>query len=331
MQLKHLKYYMTIAETGSLSEASRRIGVSQPVLSRYLTALENRLGIQLFERKGGAYVPTEKGRVYLRGAREAYASYEAMLSELDELKKRYSLKLSVGISPFHGGDDIANFMPPLMKRFPKLEISTIEGNSFELYELLRSGELDISINLFEKNVMPDLDIYSLLKTELMVGIPDGLADKLGDMQKAEDGLCILDEPAIDIINKLEFVYLDERTLIGQTADMAARKYGLHPHIYFRNSNRLTVEKLLRSGRYGSFMARTHSMLEGMRYLHFPERVYLYSGVLMPKTSAPNEAIAWLYYHLLQMDMKGPDGERVYINERGRKLLMKYGISLEELT
>ena len=47
--------------------------------------------------------------------------------------------------------------------------------------------------------MPDLDIYSLLKTELMVGIPDGLADKLGDMQKAEDGLCILDEPAIDII------------------------------------------------------------------------------------------------------------------------------------
>ena len=74
--------------------------------------------------------------------------------------------------------------------------------------------------------MPDLDIYSLLKTELMVGIPDGLADKLGDMQKA---------------------------------DMAARKYGLHPHIYFRNSNRLTVEKLLRSGRYGSFMARTHSM------------------------------------------------------------------------
>ena len=179
--------------------------------------------------------------------------------------------------------------------------------------------------------MPDLDIYSLLKTELMVGIPDGLADKLGDMQKAEDGLCILDEPAIDIINKLEFVYLDERTLIGQTADMAARKYRLHPHIYFRNSNRLTVEKLLRSGRYGSFMARTHSMLEGMRYLYFPERVYLYSGVLMPKTSAPNEAIAWLYYHLLQMDMKGPDGERVYINERGRKLLMKYGISLEELT
>ena len=51
--------------------------------------------------------------------------------------------------------------------------------------------------------MPDLDIYSLLKTELMVGIPDGLADKLGDMQKAEDGLCILDEAAIDIIKKLE--------------------------------------------------------------------------------------------------------------------------------
>ena len=51
--------------------------------------------------------------------------------------------------------------------------------------------------------MPGLDIYSLLKTELMVGIPDGLADKLGDMQKAEDGLCILDEAAIDIIKKLE--------------------------------------------------------------------------------------------------------------------------------
>ena len=51
--------------------------------------------------------------------------------------------------------------------------------------------------------MPDLDIYSLLKTELMVGIPDGLADKFGDMRKAEDGLCILDEAAIDIIKKLE--------------------------------------------------------------------------------------------------------------------------------
>lgn len=331
MQLKHLKYYMAIAETGSLSEASRRLGVSQPVLSRYLAALEGRLGIQLFERTRGSYVPTDKGRAYLRGAREAYDSYEAMLSELDEMKKRASLKLSVGISPFHGGDDIANFMPPLMKRFPKLEISTIEGNSFELYELLNSGELDISINLYEKDVMPDLDIYSLLKTELMVGIPKALADKLGDMHKAEDGLCILNEPAIDMINKLEFVYLDERTLIGQTADMAARKYGLHPEIYFRNSNRLTVEKLLRDGRYGSYIARTHSMPEGMRYLHFPKRVYLYSGVLVPKASVPNEAIAWLYYYLLRMDMKGPDGEQVYINEKGRKLLMQYGISMEELT
>ena len=331
MQLKHLKYYMTIAETGSLSEASRRLRVSQPVLSRYLAGLEGRLGLQLFERIDGSYVPTDKGRVYLKGAQEAWASYEAMLSELDELKKRASLKLSVGISPFHGGDDIANFMPPLMKRFPKLEISTIEGTSFELYELLRSGDIDISINLYEKDIMPDLDIYSLLKTELMVGIPEPMAAELGDLQTAEDGLGILDETAISFINILEFVYLDEKTLIGQTADMAARRHGLHPDIYFRNSNRLTVEKILKQGRYGSFMGRTQHMLEGMRFLHFPERVYLYSGVLVPKAAAPNETIAWIYYHLLQMDMEGPDRDQVHINKRGKELLARYGISMEGLT
>ena len=67
MNTKHFDYFIAIAQTGSLSHASRRLGVSQPVLSRYLSGLEGELGIPLFLWDKRKLHITEAGEIYLSG------------------------------------------------------------------------------------------------------------------------------------------------------------------------------------------------------------------------------------------------------------------------
>src|SRR5699024_11482973 len=66
LNLKQLPYFIAIAETGSLSAAARRTGVSQPTISDYLHELEHELGTPLFERRQRRMLPTEAGAAYLQ-------------------------------------------------------------------------------------------------------------------------------------------------------------------------------------------------------------------------------------------------------------------------
>ena len=82
MNTRQLPYFIAIAETKSLSAASRRLGISQPALSRHVSNVEREMGEKLFERRNGELHLTDAGTIYINGARAILAAERQAMEEI---------------------------------------------------------------------------------------------------------------------------------------------------------------------------------------------------------------------------------------------------------
>lgn len=147
-----LKAFLQTAETGSLSAAARKLGLTQPTLSRQVAAIEQRMGVTLFERVGKAMALTPTGLDLLEHARAMGAAAEAL--RLAASGRSHAVGGVVSIS---ATDAVANhLLPPLVRQLrekePSIDIAVISSDA--LSDLLRR-EADIAIR-HVKPEQPDL-------------------------------------------------------------------------------------------------------------------------------------------------------------------------------
>jgi DNA-binding transcriptional LysR family regulator len=137
-----LKAFLETAETGSLSAAARKLGLTQPTLSRQVAAIEQRMGVTLFERVGKAMALTSTGLDLLEHARAMGAAAEAL-----DLAATGRSQAVGGVVSVSASDAVAAFLlPPLVKqlrdREPGIAVEVIPSNA--LSDLLRR-EADIAV------------------------------------------------------------------------------------------------------------------------------------------------------------------------------------------
>ena len=147
-----LKAFLETAETGSLSAAARKLGLTQPTLSRQVAAIEQYMGVTLFERVGKSMVLTPTGLDLLEHARAMGAAAEAL-----SLAATGSSQAVRGVVSVSATDAVATtLLPPLVKKLhdqePGITIDVIPSNA--LSDLLRR-EADIAIR-HVKPEQPDL-------------------------------------------------------------------------------------------------------------------------------------------------------------------------------
>ncbi len=142
MNLRDLEYVAAVADLRSFSEAADQCGVSQPTLSAQIKKMEERLGVQLFERTNKRVVPTDIGKSILQSAhrilREVDTINETAESAHDPLTGRYRL----GAFPTLASYLFPDLIPLLKERMPKLRLMLIEEKSEMLLEKLRNGQID---------------------------------------------------------------------------------------------------------------------------------------------------------------------------------------------
>ncbi|TDP73096.1 LysR family transcriptional regulator [Roseateles toxinivorans] len=147
-----LRAFLETAETGSLSAAARKLGLTQPTLSRQVAAIEQRMGVTLFERVGKAMVLSPTGIELLEHARAMGAAAEAL--GLAATGRSQAIEGVVSVS----ATDVvaAHLLPPLVRQLreqePGIAIEVISSNA--LSDLLRR-EADIAIR-HVKPEQPDL-------------------------------------------------------------------------------------------------------------------------------------------------------------------------------
>ena len=128
MELRHLRYFVAVAEESSLGRAAHRLHVSQPALSKQISELENELGLKLFTRHSRGVQLTEAGRVFLLGGRRALGAAKLAAEQAQETAKGQRGRLVIAT---HCEGSIA-FLPAVLSRFREQPIRSAVEKRFSI-------------------------------------------------------------------------------------------------------------------------------------------------------------------------------------------------------
>lgn len=161
MDSKKLEYLLKVAETRSITEASKQLFISQPALSQVIGAMEKRYDIKIFEKKEGSLHLTPEGSILVDSARRQFFIEQNLEQELADRKNQISGDISIGLSPSRSLHFLPVLLPQMRKEFPKVRI-VINTNSSSGYEkMVAQGKLDFAF------VMDIADIDPSIRSELV--------------------------------------------------------------------------------------------------------------------------------------------------------------------
>jgi LysR family transcriptional regulator, hca operon transcriptional activator len=171
MELRHLRYFVAVAEAGSLTlAAEQRLHTAQPSLSRQIRDLELEVGVQLMTRSARGIELTAAGRAFLDHARLALTQVEAA----GEAARRaaYPAKASFALGFLTGQemDWLPKAMNMLRDELPNIEVTVSSQYSPQLAEALTRGKLDLAFMRPEAQ-MPDLEFKTIAREPLVVALP----------------------------------------------------------------------------------------------------------------------------------------------------------------
>jgi LysR family transcriptional regulator, benzoate and cis,cis-muconate-responsive activator of ben and cat genes len=145
MELRHLRYFVTAAEEGSISRAAARLNISQPAVSRQLRDLEEELGVTLFTRTAQGLTVTESGETALIHARDLLRRANTMTATLKRATTKVRKTLHVGFIPTALPGFLADGMRRFNERHAKTCVQIREMSPRRQEEALRAGELDLAL------------------------------------------------------------------------------------------------------------------------------------------------------------------------------------------
>jgi LysR family transcriptional regulator, hydrogen peroxide-inducible genes activator len=147
--LRQLQYAVAVAEALSFRRAAERCHVSQPSLSAQLAALEDGLGVRLFERDQRRVLPTPAGEALVERARRVLLEADDLIEAAVRAGDPLSGTLRTGIIPTISPYLLPSVTPALRARFPRLTVAWTEEKTEVLVQRLESGELDAAIVALE--------------------------------------------------------------------------------------------------------------------------------------------------------------------------------------
>jgi DNA-binding transcriptional LysR family regulator len=176
MELRHLRYFIAVAEEGHITRAAERLGIQQPPLSQRIKAIERELDVQLFRRKARGVELTEAGRVFLDNARAMLAQNERAIESTRRTARGEQGRLCVGVTPtgpFHP------FVPRVIRAFreafPLVSLTLEECLSPELLKRLRDEQMDAAFLRTPMAEPEHLVIDSLIEEPMVVALPNAHA------------------------------------------------------------------------------------------------------------------------------------------------------------
>jgi LysR family hca operon transcriptional activator len=166
MELRHLRYFIAVVETGSLTEAAeQRLHTSQPSLSRQIRDLEDQVGAELLRRSARGVELTDAGSAFIDHARLALAQVDAAVEAARRAARPAKQRFAVG---FLTGQEMT-WLPEVMHIFrdelPNIDVTVSSDYSPDLAERLARGKLDLAFLRAE----PDFDLaYQVVDQEPLV-------------------------------------------------------------------------------------------------------------------------------------------------------------------
>src|SRR5262245_4501716 len=173
MELRHLRYFIAVAEEGHITRAAERLDMEQPPLSRLIKAVERELGAQLFRRKPRGVELTDAGRAFLDKARSVLASLDNAVETTRSTARGEQGRLCIGVtptSPFH--PFVPHAIRAFREAFPLVMVTLEEAQTNELIEHLRHERIDVAFVRSPPADPEGLAVFPLLEEAIVVALPD---------------------------------------------------------------------------------------------------------------------------------------------------------------
>ena len=171
MELRHLRYFVAVAEAGSLTvAAARRLHTSQPSLSRQIRDLEQEVGAQLLTRRARGIELTPAGRAFLEHARSVLSQVEAAIQAARRVTHPAKPCFSMGFLTGHELTWMPQALQILRAELPNIDVMISSQYSPALADGLSKGKIDAAFLRREQGA-PDLAFRLLVKEPLMVILP----------------------------------------------------------------------------------------------------------------------------------------------------------------
>ncbi|TBW32020.1 LysR family transcriptional regulator [Azotobacter chroococcum] len=239
MELRHLRYFIAVAEELHFGRAAEQLGISQPPLSQQIQALEEELGVRLFERTNRRVALSEVGRLFLPEARQVLAQLEQAVAVARRAQRGELGELKVG---FTSSAPFTSTIPRAIRAFrqacPEVHLDLRELSSRGVAEAVHEGRLQVGVLRPLAPLPEELVALELFAEPLVVVLPVGhpLAGGADGVRLAELG----EEP---------FVFFPRSFgtgLYDQLLELA-RAAGFVPRIVQEASEAMTLIGLVATG------------------------------------------------------------------------------------
>ena len=161
MNLSYYSNYVTIAEEGSLTAASRKLRIAQPALSNQIKALETEYGARLFHRGSRRLELTDAGQILYQRAKRMLAIETAARSEIASGFGGTKGTLRIGITSSFENERLLDALTAFSDRFPDAEVKVFEAELPELIKRLQNGKVEA---IFVRPIRSDVENLEVLYT-----------------------------------------------------------------------------------------------------------------------------------------------------------------------
>ncbi len=172
IDLRTMRYFTAIAETGSISRAAAQVHVAQPALSVHVKAMESELGVELFERTAKGVVLTAAGSRFLTHCRSILEQVKAACDDVRGFTPEPIGRVSLGMPQSIGLGLTLPLVQEAARRWPRLHLQIMETSTGQVPGLLASHQIDLGI-LFFKEKNSGLTYTGLVNEELVLIGPPG--------------------------------------------------------------------------------------------------------------------------------------------------------------
>lgn len=169
MQIQHIRAVVAIADSGSIRAAARRLGKTQPALTKTVRQLEDQLKAPVFRRTSQGVVLTDIGKAVLARARSIAAELQRLDEEVAQLRGNHSGTVSIHVSPVGAVLILPRAMQHFRRVMPDVEIRIANGLYPAALHPLREGQIDLLLGPAPAlAVARDLTVEPLLTTGLTI-------------------------------------------------------------------------------------------------------------------------------------------------------------------
>lgn len=221
--IRHLRYFLAVAQTENFTRAAERLHISQPCVSQQITQLENALRTPLFRRVGKRVFLTEAGATFRKGAEVVLRKLEDACNAVHDIAGLVTGRVDVGVIPALHVGWLPSVLADISRDYPGLSVGVHEEASSEVESELEAGRLDLGFGLMTEN-SPNL------RYERLVSEPFSLIVSHDSEFASASGI------QLQTLENMRLAMLPESFDMRRAADEVLRYAKVHPKVVFEIDN-----------------------------------------------------------------------------------------------